>query len=1469
MSMKQLRFSGELLLDVPAADGADELPTANGQPFANAVIAGRVESQAGTALAGLTVAVVHRGAGAGDELAAQARTDGNGDFRLILAGFGALPVITVAVRVLDEHQDVLLDEDVLGVALNAGAGRVQLMVPLEETEVSTEMLVTVADSASIAALDRLDLLAGELSVAPSAIFSGLSLAQRQAVAGQLEQAFLDPTGTLREVAGPVPALRTLQDPETLTRYLERAAGHASPEVAAAAGELVGKAAAFHSLTDVDWPISLEDLRQGDLSATVNSFADRFRAGIDIDLDPHLFDTHTSDRIRYRDYLRAIWTVAASNVLVADEVHLSEEEARQQLENRFHQDFRTVDDALRTANEVIAGILTQILLAPPGAGFGFGVAPGAITPRGDRSARDYLDFLIGLSGEPATELERRYRLDLSRSDAAQSSPVDENVTTLQGFLRDTFQSDPEPFHVAPDTIGEPIVPSKLQGHAPFFLYYDEWLEQQRSFHGENHLDIRRLVTVEMGKEDRDALHKRAFEGAAKPLGPGDTDYTDNWKLVAAVLALTDAMEEGHTHYHNGEFPQAGDSYAAAHLKALEALKSPALAGLDINPDIRNRRKLPVTGMPTLQKLQTYLQRGTDVRDYPKGDATWPTSMAVGLHVISLYVLPLCRADVALATGDYANAVFLYGQATRFVVGLARLSDQGGYKSIGGFGNFFEQYAHGDLPYTVILDPPNQRAEASSWYPMESDVDNMWGWDAIENLASKVGTRYAHPVEIKLFKLRQANAMLEWADSLYRSDQQPSIQRARELYKGVLWLWGETPPIVPHWPDEFPIRPQLFKQSDENPAIVSQKQRARLGLYKIDAGLNWFGETDDIVPVLRFRPLKEQADRMASAAKAAQVDFIQATEKVENALAEQMRLTTLVEKSTLQAAIGAEQIAIAQADVQVAKEQVAAIEAQIAAKKAEIAKGDSLFSQFSDFAGGLVKTFTSLPADTKSAIGAGATSEATGQAMVGEGMLGLGAGASVMTGIGVFAVAGYITMSGMADAANARMDELTTLRDKALPAAQRTLKSRQHAQTIAEIQNRIAEADLDLARRLIAFEQDKLLNLQFWVNIAQVARRLMRRYLDNGARLAWLAERALAYEQDRALHLIRLDYHLERLQGVTGADLLAADLAELELARVEGLKRTMPVKRTVSLARDFPLAYGQLKATGHCSFRTLDAGFRLAYPGTGSYRVRAVSVSVSQADFSAPLRGALVNQGVSVSYPAGSPDRHVLIRPAESLPISEFRLRDDLDVYGLPDETLLPFEGSAAESFWELEFPAAGNKASLDSLLDVEITFDLRAQFDPRQRSLDLASMPDTIRHWTLLSAAVLDPGAAGDLQGPAVNVTINLPVHRLALPAQERNRKLTNVAVFAVDPGRQTFGATLDAVDSGTSVPLVLADGYAASTLSPDPGAQPLPSAPLDVMAGETADQAFRLTIDKASSPGVDFADIRDVVVALEYAADLS
>ena len=413
--------------------------------------------------------------------------------------------------------------------------------------------------------------------------------------------------------------------------------------------------------------------------------------------------------------------------------------------------------------------------------------------------------------------------------------------------------------------------------------------------------------------------------------------------------------------------------------------------------------------------------------------------------------------------------------------------------------------------------------------------------------------------------------------------------------------------------------------------------------------------------------------------------------------------------------------------VAQAQVGTVESQIEAKETEISDfPESLFSQLSDVIGGIVGAVKPLAGGA----GALAGSETT-SALASDALVGVGAGAGAATaGVGAFAVLGYMSMSSMADAAAARDADLATLRDQALPAAEALVVARQRALQIAQFQQQIAQADVDYLQNLVTFEQHKLLNEHFWVNLAQLSRRLMRRYLELGARAAWLAERALAYEQDRAIDIVRLDYFVGPLQGVTGADLLTADLAELEATRIEGMKRRVPVKRTISLAREFPMAFGQLKATGTCSFATREAMLRSADPGRSGSRERAVSVRTVQADPVNPVRGVLRNQGVSVSDPDGTVQ--VSVRPSEGLPISEFQLRDDGAVYGLPDETLLTFEGSCFETFWDVVCPLAANPG-LDGLFDVVFTFDLQADYDPTRYAADLAAMLKTTRRWLLMSA----------------------------------------------------------------------------------------------------------------------------------------
>jgi hypothetical protein len=93
---------------------------------------------------------------------------------------------------------------------------------------------------------------------------------------------------------------------------------------------------------------------------------------------------------------------------------------------------------------------------------------------------------------------------------------------------------------------------------------------------------------------------------------------------------------------------------------------------------------------------------------------------------------------------------------------------------------------------------------------------------------------HPMEHKFFRLRHCGALLEWADSLYRTGDAASVARAREVYKAVLYAHGVDPDITPHWPG----KPQpKYTNHTKNPATVSQIVRAQKGLSQIDNGLNY--------------------------------------------------------------------------------------------------------------------------------------------------------------------------------------------------------------------------------------------------------------------------------------------------------------------------------------------------------------------------------------------------------------------------------------------------------------------------------------------------------------------------------------------------------------------------------------------------------------------------------------------------------
>jgi receptor-binding and translocation channel-forming TcA subunit of Tc toxin len=1189
----------------------------------------------------------------------------------------------------------------------------------------------------------------------------------------------------------------------------------------------------------------------------------------------------SDRTLYRDYLRGIWENAADQ-MYRQVVHVAAPPASAdaQLDARFHQDFHTVDDAQAPAASLLVPILVSILTAD-GAREGFGLPAAAIPAKGALSDEDYLAQLVTLTKVSPDELRNRFRISVVRGPGARTTPVELNVEALLGLLRDTYQSQIEPFPALPviEGNGHPLVFGEFLGRAPFFLEYEEWLERQRTFFPENAYDIRQAPPVFNADFKKWAISlpaKKLFSAGWFADVP-DREKTAAWLQTLPPIADTIAAALASLDLQN--YPDAGGKLDQAEQQLRNAISAydPSWVhssftftystGTVVKQPVSlvQRAKQAVTNLDELTTFEHFFTWTGPSEDFPDPEyleywlAAARTKMLFAAAWTKDVFIPYIRSRIKLAGGDYAAALQLLAPLSGYTVGLGQTTDTTPYDGTGP-AKLWQQLS---LPYTVGV-PYDDTGEVVSAPPTFQD----------ESFAT-IHTVTLAPFEQRFFQLVQGEAMLALADTLYRADTPDQIARARELYKGILFMHGEDPGISPHFGAHGPLLlpPDPFWRYSENPAKVAQVSRARLALFQIEAGLNAYGYADDFAPLLRYTPLKQAADVFAQAAKNAQNDYLTYMTRLEQAQIELWQTQALVKKADASVKIAVEQIAIAQDGVAKAQAQVTAIEQQIAAKEAEIADKNSLFSQFSDyFSGvkdsleGMVPLAGKVLADEGGAAGGSLSADdllgivgktSSGGASAGEDAAAsaLGSGAAFLVGYGAFAYTSYQSMSSMADAANKRNADLTTLQNTVLPAAKAQVALRQRDVAIAQQQQTIAQADLEYGQQLLRFQHDRFLSIELWNRLSLFANQLMRGYVDLGAKTAWFAERALAFEQDREIRIVKLDYWPTMLRGITGADSLLFDLAELAANRLQGVRLTAPVKHTVSLAREFPLAFGQLKKTGTCRFATDEATLRALYPGTYGYRLRAVTVAADNPD-GAPPRGILRNGGIS-HVGAADGSSSPLVRFSDALPLSEFRLRDDLFVYGLPGETLLQFEGSGYSTAWELELPPGPNAQGLRTLADVLISFDMNASW-----SGDALPVPGPAAGAITLAASIVDPRGLKALRDPSkTKATLVVDPRRVQLPRSAVKRTITNMAVVLVGADGVVFGLDVKAQTSGETASVTVTDGLALSNAGVLLGGGA--AQPLNALAGAALEQPFALDVDKKTHAKA-FARAFDLVCWFEY-----
>jgi hypothetical protein len=1344
---------------------------------------------------------------------------------------------------------------------------VNLSISIPEQILTNRDWTVIGKRMQTAGLTRLSDLTRQLVILPpsQSLFREWSPIQRQNAVAQLEKAFLDPQGTLSKIS-PLPSWQQLSAPNGLENYRKSLGDTANQtNVQEAFAELRQKVSQFSSISAVDWIVDPAKFTDGPAGAITANQSNYFGA-LPYPTPPPGPIFGPPPELGYRDYLRTQWTSMASLQTFWSVNPLSEPQSEEQLRNRFHQDFRTQDTSQKVANEILIPILTEILTAPTGSTFGFGIAPNQIPLRGiSTPARQYLDTLVGLSAVSAQELTLRYRTDFIRPDTVMSNAVWENIYTLQGFYRDSFQSVVDPADTSPDALGQPIIPTRYQGTAPFFLEYGEWLLLQQPIPFENYFQIRQIFQINVTPDHRQELQNFAT-ASSDPSGMKDwyQFYVDSMALQDQLLKVYQSLDQNEYRAALdilGRVPYEG---AGLQYQIFDLLTRPIVSQVDVLGQFANRRKKSVASMDELQKLLTLWQIG-NIPDYydPQKWEQWASfnqvNVVCSLVYLYLFTIPFIVAQASLALGDWPTAMRYFGWCAFFLVGKATSSDTPAYRDINQWADF-TLYSAGNLPYTVdtAAKPsyPSLYDDDSDYIPPANQVDYSFN----QLIPSGI-----HPIELRFFHLHVGEAMLEWADTLYRTDDASNISRARELYKGVYYLHGATPPINPSWTGT--TQPGTFFNGTINPAQASQLARAELGFTQINVGLNFFGFEDNMVPLLRYSTLKSAADNFATEAKSAEQDFLNYMQQLENATIETMKESAMLQRANLQAQIAEQQAGIAQDQITQAQILITQVNQQIQSIQQTISDHDSFFGQLGDYFSGMGNIVKGLPSFFTSGVGSGVAAEAGFGSADTAGLLGLGAGASVTAGFGAFAVASYMTLSSMASAQNQRESQLSALENQNLPSAQMQLNIAQRSVTIANLNQQVANSDAELATQLLVFAEDRYLSVEFWSYLATLLERVLRQYLDLGTKMGWLAQRALSYEQNMEINIVRMDYFPAQQQGAGGADQLLLDLADLEAQHLDGLQEMIPVKHTFSLVRDFPLQFAQLLNTGQCVLQTSEQPMQLAYPGTYAYRVVAVTPTLSRIAATSPVRGLLSNPGVSqISSVDGS--KNPSIRPADALPISEFNLgTTDMQIYGLPGGTLMQFEGSGVETLWKLEFPTAANPSGLSDIADVLITLDLRAQFSPSLYQTQLKQLQNTITRFVLVSAYKLQLSGLSDLQGKANTATIDFDLTALGLPAQEQKRLVNNLAILLIGAKNVSVNASLKVVTPPRTIPVTLVNGAAFSNAPPITDSQStVPLSPLNVLAGISVDQSFSLMIDKGQNPGVDFSKVQDVIFGIDYTA---
>jgi hypothetical protein len=702
--------------------------------------------------------------------------------------------------------------------------------------------------------------------------------------------------------------------------------------------------------------------------------------------------------------------------------------------------------------------------------------------------------------------------------------------------------------------------------------------------------------------------------------------------------------------------------------------------------REYRTDPPTAMPATQLLERCLHLAFS--DYDRqlllGNLGAPGNrdpFRRSLYYIANFVLPLAQADIYLELGNYCRALELYF-------------------SVYHEPSFSNQLGGGDE--TVL----QTRIQTPAEQAIPGNVVALFSLTTIDTTAPRrYYTPYLHPVEKQVIRIRVAETLRRWGEYHYQRDERV-LSRARyaQAIRAVFPAWRDF------LPENFASPAALeaaLRSTTHNPRVLVLAFDAYTQLQKIRAGRNILNYPNDYVPAWTYPILLNAARYLTEHARQLERDALQALASAESEAGSVRLLDQALSSARSQLAVERRRVDEAEAGSAVVG---ASSDLAIQRERNSQDRIDELDRLGDDM----------LALGTLQGILSGA---ATGAAIGGP--YGIAAGA-IVGGTSAY-LSGQIELQMKGNDLQRQLAEAT----QASAVATAEVARAAITADVARLQRNLAQMNVSFASSNLEFAQAKTLNADFWFEASRRLRAFAQTYLRRAIEVAFLAEQAFEFEEERRVDRIKFDY--ANTQDRLAAEALLADLDGIEFERIVSRRtKNMPLRYVVSLReRDF-IAFSEFKRTGTLTFDLPLWEFDLVHPGTYHQWIVRAEVVVRALTTASGVRGSLTKAGLSylrfrpqadapAAVNAGSdwiqytPSPYRIapqILEPETLVLSSFEQRRD-GVMLRPDagELLYAFEGSGVGTTFTLTLSPASNDFDLASIADVQLVLYVRAQFDP--------------------------------------------------------------------------------------------------------------------------------------------------------------